>query len=138
MTQATATLAEFLLARITEDREAALTASTRHVDGPWLTAWSTDVEGIESEGWNHLDRWSPARVLAECEAKRRIVEAHPLIPAASIWGDPTGGLACEVCDERTDLTCGGFEHERSDGCVTLRQLALPYAEHPSYDESWRP
>jgi hypothetical protein len=62
----------------------------------------------------------PERVLAECEAKRRIVDA-----CSSVMGneDPHASL-----DE--------------DGWVslmweTMYALALPYAAHPDYREEWR-
>ena len=61
----------------------------------------------------------PARVLAECETKRRIVELH----------DPV--------DDKPDGWCN-----RCDGdgwpCGTMAALALPYADHPAFRAEWRP
>lgn len=65
--------------------------------------------------------WSPARVLAEVDAKRRILAEHP-------WRhepDWPSGRQCRQC---------ATEHP----CTTLRLLALPYAGHPDYREEWRP
>lgn len=94
------TLTEFLLARIAEDEAAA------H-DRLGKGALSTSV----------ILQWQQHRVLAECEAKRRIVELH-----AYDW-NPRG--LCMACD--------------IDGpCPTLHALALPYDAHPDYDEAWRP
>ena len=90
------TIAEFLLARIAEDEE-----WVRHPD--WCRAVADD-QACDCDG--------PARVLAECEAKRRIVEREPL------WNDPP-----EVRELYDD---------------TLRDLAAIYADHPDYDEEWRP
>lgn len=57
------------------------------------------------------------RELAECEAKHRIVgSCSPDYQDSLESGDDTTPLAVEV----------------------LRALALPYADHPDYDEAWRP
>jgi len=53
----------------------------------------------------HLVAFQPAYVLAECEAKRRIVE---------------------------HLTGPAYDDE-----TVLRLLALPYADHESFQEEWR-
>jgi hypothetical protein len=92
-------LVEFLLARIAEDEAKAVAAAAAkpgesHSHTPEVgAAWSADdgmVTGAgdeadlwEDEGFDglrmaveaaeHIARWDPARVLAECEAKRRIV-----------------------------------------------------------------
>jgi hypothetical protein len=113
---ATMTLTEFLLARIADDE-----AVARRIQavGPCEPAYD------------------PAHVLAECEAKRQIVEMH----------DPQEGREDmpAVCS-----TCGGFVRRpdylrgSTDSgyvipwpCPTLRALALPYADHPDYQEAWR-
>ena len=97
----TMTVAEFLRARLDED-EADARAIT---EGSWEDA---TLHG------DHVLRWSPARVLAECEAKRRIVEflrPDPAMPVDS----------------------GRFV---AAGVLTL--LAAVYSGHPDYDEEWRP
>lgn len=98
------TLAEFLLARISED------IALMHNEG-LLAAWHTRDCGINGAGLEEV--WCscevPARVLAECEAKRRIVEV------AERFGTWEGGMAD----------------------VTLRYLALPYADHPDYRDEWK-
>lgn len=77
----------------------------------------------------HCIRWDPARVLAECEAKRRTVE----------W-------CVEVIGDR-DLTSYGrfgcLREERWALAVTLametmRWFAVPHADHPDYRAEWRP
>lgn len=89
-------------------------------DDPTSESWPTDViyaTGMHTEGFvrvepgdrEHIARHDPARVLAECEAKRRMVEMIPGMPAD--W------------DDRDYL---------------LRLLALPYADHPDYDPEWKP
>lgn len=99
-------LVEFLLARIAED-EAMSQAAVRWSEG--ASQWSDAGE----PDWQHIARWDPARVLVECDAKRRIVELHP----------EHGWSHCEG---------------ESLPCPTLRLLALPYAEHPDYREEWKP
>lgn len=66
--------------------------------------------------------FDPARVLAECEAKRRIVALHD------------GAHECSVYVRGEVDNCAWVE--RGDSCSTLRLLALPYADHPDYDPSW--
>lgn len=58
----------------------------------------------------HIATWDPARVLAECEAKRRIIKA-------------VDGLSGQWYDE-------------IEGRV-LELLALPYADRSGYREEWR-
>lgn len=98
------TLTEFLLARIEEDEGAARSVASD--DG-----WYDDA----SAGLHHA-RWTTARVLAECEAKRRIVERY---------SDNASSPDFQ----------GGYESGIEDA---LRALALPHAGHPDYDEAWRP
>lgn len=79
-------LVAFLLARIEEDERAAR---------------ATPASGYHD----------PARVLAECEAKRRMLP-YLVIPAHRL--------------------------DHCDRCSVLRLLALPYADHGDYDLAWRP
>jgi hypothetical protein len=88
------TLTDFLLARIAEDEAHCRMVLSR--SGPW------DAPPI-----------SPERVLAECEAKRRIVQG------VGVYGGRGSDEA--------------MYHE-----VVLSFLALPYADHPDYREEWRP
>jgi len=91
------TLTEFLLARIAEDEAVARAAATRPIVTTHLASnirrevkpdsivviWRIDEDaqggspsdrGTFREGQAHFERFDPARVLAECDAKRRIVE----------------------------------------------------------------
>lgn len=65
-----------------------------------------------SRGMDHIARHDPARVLAECEAKRRIVERCSAVDYAM----PSHHLAHGI----------------------LADLALPYADHPDYRPEWKP
>lgn len=78
----------------------------------------------EDEWYEHADRMHErSYMLADVEAKRRIVEQHAGDDAHECAGesDPWGRATV-------------FEMN----CPTLRLLALPYADHPDYDEAWRP
>lgn len=93
------TLTEFLLARIAQDTRAAGAARG------WQTGSRHEGQPLD---WSiHMDRWSPDRVLAECESKRRLLD----------WLTP--------------VDVG------SEGWYALRILALPYADHPDFREEWR-
>lgn len=94
-------ITEFLLTRIAEDEAAAQAAIQGHADDGVWTAGDNNgeqegypgdcaVEGIGikiyDEGGHDLDqakhiaRWDPRRVLAECAAKRAIIEAQHWAP----------------------------------------------------------
>jgi hypothetical protein len=111
--QQTQTLAKFLLARLAED-EAAQSAA----DGWHPTAWHRADCDSNSYSVGRCDCDIPARVLAECEAKRRIVELHS--------GDS---------DDMCQSYAGNYVYEP---CPTLRALASVHADHPDYREEWRP
>jgi hypothetical protein len=69
-----------------------------------------------------MARWDPARVLAEVDAKRRILTAHTAMMPG--W--------CTTCDVPGDY------RGNLSGCETLRLLAMPYADHPDYRPEWTP
>lgn len=101
------TITEFLLARIAED-EADANRGRSHPDP---TTFARDNYGY---------LWvQPARVLAECEAKRRILDD---------W---------EALTEEND----GSERDRAmiDNLNDVMEyLAAVYADHPDYRDEWRP
>ncbi|MFC8361109.1 DUF6221 family protein [Streptomyces griseorubiginosus] len=72
----------------------------------------------------HIARHDPARVLRESDAKRQIAawRRQPTQKEFSSGRYRTMGCRC------------------GDGwpCATLRLIALPYADRPGYQESWRP
>jgi len=126
----TQTLTEFLLARIAEDEERASRTSYYWNEGPDL------LDHIETR---HVDL--TARVLAECEAKRRIVERHR--PArfidTSIGVNSTVCLICHIANEHyPDAEGNPRLMQMFHPCDTLRLLALPYADHEQYRQEWRP
>lgn len=112
------TIVEFLLARIAEVEAMARAVVTEEP----ADNWPFDLDAKGPAAFAHIVRHDPARVLARCEADRRIAgEHHEYLGVCSHCVDPSG------------------EHQREAWpCVTLRYLALPYADHPDYREEWRP
>lgn len=157
------TLTEFLMARIAEDEKLARNAiQARYVeyetspewvyDGNPSGAFAARRKGSEdlaasvligqasswddsAQGGGRFARhWDPARVLAECEAKRCIVELHFTANGTS----PDGPPCCNRCTEWDDYPYRVVAGDDPWPCVTLKLLALPYASHPDYDPLWRP
>lgn len=105
-----------------------------------LRGWGYDASGIEATDADraHIARFNPARVLAESEAKRRIVELHPLNPYWGLdrygrWLPREGEPKAWYCDCQAED--GMIQGEAP--CPTLRILALLYDDHPDYREEWR-
>lgn len=125
-------LTDFLLVRIAEDEALVLDhwdsdgkarVATMWTGGePGHTTVASDqrddawfADGREVEDARHVQvLFDPARVLAECEAKRRIVEG-------------LRGIA-----ENTVSLSDSSPH------AVLRHLASVYADHPDYRDEWRP
>ena len=101
-------LAAWLLAAIAKDE-----ADAREASGERLWRWSQHGDMVIADS-GHMQRFTPARMLAECAAKRRIILRHR----------PTGGIGCE-CSEVWP-------------CPNLLDLAQPYADRPGYRAEWKP
>ncbi len=109
------TIAEFLLARIAQDEAAVLNADCRCEDGQ---PQRPDC---------------PDRILAECEAKRRIVSLHEAAGTYPVGdGDGPRQAYCATCGSGEP-----YEYPTPWPCDTLRLLALPNVDHPDYLEEWR-
>ena len=103
-------LDEFLLARIAEDHRRAADAAA---------AGAGPVAGFD-----------PARIEAECSAKRRIILAcRESRPDTAFLGTRPRGMGDFPLSPRD-------QHQLA--AVTLALLALPYADHRDYREEWRP
>jgi rubrerythrin len=176
-------LAEFLLARIADEEAGAKAAGgaawrfgAPNAEAEWnpdAEAWRTDYTGVSEaasgevvvydEGWpdeeqaRHIAHWDPARVLAECEAKRRIVEQHTPEFATVEWPhDQTGkgeAWVCRSCGNRDIDAWLNWRPAMGEAgvlpegvvppyvlapCSTLRVLAQPFADHPDYRQEWKP
>lgn len=130
-------LVDFLKARLDEDEQTAqnaaseqtnwtcelddgtdpFTAGTGYVDGIGLHGMHSDGY-VEASAAVHIARHDPARVLAEVDAKRRVLDEHERVKDAE-FPNFDGGYAAALGD-------------------VLRLLALPYASHPDYRPEWRP
>lgn len=113
MVTAAPSLAQFLRTRLAEDQQAAQLC-------PPLDQWWTDSldPGKAEDARMFVDHISPARLIREVNAKRRIVELH-------------GGR--HECPSRA--APNGSDRV---GCQTLRLLALAYAAHGDYRSEWAP
>ncbi|HEU4544069.1 MAG TPA: DUF6221 family protein [Jiangellaceae bacterium] len=90
----------------------------------------------------HIARHDPARVLAECAAKRAIVELHKPRLNGFVMGRP--GESREQMhnrwNSRTEMvcpTCMDGVKRATAPCLTLRLLAQPYADRPGWGPAWR-
>lgn len=134
----TRTIIEFLRARLHEDEQAARETLGRQPLDQWDAVGATGEDDPSLSYWRvtriahadptpaarsiarHIARWDPARVLAEVEAKRRIISR------------------CErLLEERTasselDWAADFLAHD------VLRDLAAPHASHPDYSPTWAP
>lgn len=122
---ATLPLTDFLLARYAEQedpiryyQELEARYPTPHLRG-WKWVQLYGVNGPSSRFVDGVP--TPEQVLADIEAKRRIVELHTHPAMACYWSHD-----------------GGAVHEIGELCETLAALALPYVDHPDYREEWRP
>jgi len=103
-------MAAWLMERIAEDERVAREAASDR-PGPWVQGdhdapgWDRDLVYHQSDwsGWtqfdyesmaSHVARHDPARVLAECEAKRRVVQLCRDAPELDSW--VTTALAEEI------------------------------------------
>ena len=116
----------FLLARIAEDQRLAAGAAAATGQESWGGGVPGELPGHAAE---HVAHHDPARVLAECVAKRRLVLAcRDTRPDLRLLGARPAGLDFPLAP--TD------QHQLA--ALTLALLALPYAAHPDYRPAWRP
>ena len=124
------TLTEFLLARIAEDEAAARDAGERRglpYESPLYVVddnYRHDQVGIY-----------PERVLAECEAKRRIIERGPSecggYQSEHGLGTHYPAEGWSYCDG-----CSAAESADLDWQWIMRHLATVYADHEDYRAEW--
>ncbi len=125
-------LPEFLLARIAEDEAVAEAGTPLPWESRGADVWCPHHQVAQTASWSvptplaladaaHIARHDPARVFAECDAKRRIVER---CERAVRWDRDANGAPPEAVADWA--------------WTTLELLALPFADHPDYDEAWRP
>lgn len=126
-------LVEFLKARLYSDECYARNAFGAHNDaGPdWREIWSGGLEvgsdvinTCDSQVSRFMERFDPARVLREVEAKRERLNRYLAMKVDVLL--PTSG----VDGNRAIIS----EYER----VILPLDALPHADHPDYRQEWKP
>ncbi|MET9051223.1 DUF6221 family protein [Streptomyces bacillaris] len=158
-------LMAFLKARLDEDEHWALTVSLEsrpetwepdHENGAVLTVAGKQVATGTRHSINdleHIARQDPARTLREVEAKRQLLDAA-LADHHHISGDQyetcPRATAADGLDAGTLAVLQGLNEERhqEDGVEpkcscgrearvrrTLELLALPYSDHPGYEEA---
>lgn len=136
----TADLVQFLRARLDEDERIAQAhkqafPSWHHDDSANEIRDDANAGTVafvpHAADGSHIARHDPARVLAEVDAKRRLLTVHARDTTYSFSG-------CVTCDAG-DNSCGCMGGSAYDyPCETLRLLALPYADHPDYRPEWAP
>lgn len=154
------TLVEFLEARIADDEDAARqSAGTEPLyqyppgQGAHYELVVLGVsEGGSEEAAVMAHRFDPARVLAECAAKRRIIEWHVKT------GEKRSRWHGECCEENygeiewlepdeQEISVGttgsghlsvreSFATQADIGCTTLRMMAAVWSSHPEFDPVW--
>lgn len=117
------TITEFLLARIREDEAVAARAGEVRPElwpddrEPWADPYMVEV------------RMSPIRVLAECAAKRRIIESFN-------FSDEPKSAVDYVMDAQTRMP----NLRPNDSITTLiyvaKCMASVYADHPDFNPEW--
>ncbi|MCX4540485.1 DUF6221 family protein [Streptomyces sp. NBC_01565] len=123
-------LVQFLRARLDEDEQTARAATP----GPWAVDGGSVYVGRPinevvdySESAAHIARHDPARVLAEVDAKRQMLDIHAAMDSK---GERiTGCTTCSWRDYMDDLWV-------SWPCPTLRLMLIPYADHSDYRAEW--
>lgn len=155
------TLTDFLLDRIAEDEQAAREAlryAAEDLDMQHRWEWvhfyrlRRGRRSNDGGGWSsghHEGAPSPARVLAECEAKRRIVELHREWPVLVEQEQPPDLMATDgTLTDDIVLTVSRrmawmteqayikrFGIDPPTGRI-LVALAQPYADHPDFNPVW--
>ncbi len=116
-------LVAFLIARLDEDEAAARKSIEVVGREPWQADHWDEMHPADAA---HFERWLPARVLREVDAKRRIVEDYRISAAAC---RRVTGSALDSPGYRSMR--GGRDAFRS-ACVSL---AAAYSDHPDYPEA---
>lgn len=143
-------LIAFLRARLDEDEQAAQEAL--HADAVSPGVWTTEhhnssthsepnrchiAEDRSGNYWSvahevyipnaeHMACWDPARVLAEVEAKRQILDE--VVPEIDGMDERING----------EWGIGPIAEDDYASVPLLKLLGLPYAGHPDYRQEWRP
>jgi hypothetical protein len=118
-------LTEFLLARIAEDEAIVADELAFHRSRRGHSRTGYDYDCAECV---HNAPEKPSRVLAECEAKRQIIEA---VGPREVWTNVTVRFGSQEIREP-----GEFLAMPGKCPEVLTLLAQPYADHPDYQQEW--
>lgn len=121
MTATTATLATFILDRVSETEAAATEVSAHLQNGEEIQVRLSRTEGDTTIS-KTFTPYHPAVVLAQCAAIRAVVALHE---------DDRG--QCSSCAEPDGTGYGSMDEWP---CPTLRALARPWSDHSAYDARW--
>jgi hypothetical protein len=131
-------LIEFLRARIADEEAVAKAAQKRvarwtDATPPWVSA-ALLAEQVKSPLDALAAMANPERVLADCQAKRSIVElcASPFDAVANQL-ESLGQEWEHLTDDRLTLTRAEYVRNRR----LLAILALPHADHEDFQPEWR-
>lgn len=137
------TLLEFLEARLAEEERDAIGArADTHghwgPDGPptdrivlYDKSGRLESGGVTGFQARHIARFDPVRVLAEVEAKRRIIEL-----LLGYEGGIDGEFGC--CHKADQIAAGECPETSVDEIEGLQVLAAAYARHADYRPEWAP
>jgi hypothetical protein len=126
-------LVTWLRAQLDEDERIAREAADEG-DGQWrlatyndgtTTAWHGEAEvmtALYQDDAVHIRNWDPARVLAEVDARRRMLDV--VLPKVT---DLQG-----ACDEEWGARPGLDADD-----LLVRTLALPYSDREGYRDEWQ-
>lgn len=102
------------------------------------TAWhAPNCESVPSRWRSEIgscDCGVPARVIAEVEARRRVLGRHAIDPTEV--GDFLWRNACKGCGSTGDY--GDPVTQDINDCPELCDAAAVYADHADYRQEWRP
>lgn len=151
-------IVEFLKDRVAEDEATARAAadSPAGAGATWFSCFR-QVEGANhaqvadtQSSWysDHMVRFDPARIIAECEAKRSIIKQHEdwpvLVEAEPEFGplDITDGSHFAYSMSRKMAWLTECEYVKRFGsepptAPMIWTLAAVYSDHPDYQEDWK-
>jgi hypothetical protein len=88
--------------------------------------YADSIVEMDASAAGHIARWDPARVLAEVDAKRQVIE-QAIAADRAYQSERRHGAA----DPATVAV-------RAALVSAVASLALPYADRPGYRDEWRP
>ncbi|MGO4252002.1 DUF6221 family protein [Paenarthrobacter sp. TAF1] len=135
-----ASVIAFLEARLVEDEKLAVAASVSRDGRAFEDEWEYSAHVVGGDSYatpaHHrlMNAWWPGRVLAECAAKKAILDLYAVHrEIRDSRRSPRARAA-----EDANATQGRLTQEARTRVVedTLRALAAVYADHPDYQQEW--